>query len=181
MFYGNGYRVEKVISHPNYDSKSKNNDIALMKLQTPLTFNGMYVFVWGSGVGTVLTKSQGEVDWKQNVINGSKGSVLHEVACGTADRRVLSMGQITPKCARVCVGSSDHHTLLLWRVMISSRCERLEKGFNHSTTDIWGRVILCGGGCPMCCRAFSSTPSLARRCQELPPTSPTRYDKQRCL
>ncbi|XP_066115428.1 transmembrane protease serine 2 isoform X1 [Saccopteryx bilineata] len=39
MFYGSGYRVEKVISHPNYDSKTKNNDIALMKLQTPLTFN----------------------------------------------------------------------------------------------------------------------------------------------
>ncbi|MBV99927.1 Transmembrane protease serine 2, partial [Eschrichtius robustus] len=40
MFYGNGYRVAKVISHPNYDSQTKNNDIALMKLQTPLTFNG---------------------------------------------------------------------------------------------------------------------------------------------
>nr|XP_060496986.1 transmembrane protease serine 2 [Panthera onca] len=39
MFYGHGYRVGKVISHPNYDSKSKNNDIALMKLQTPLTFD----------------------------------------------------------------------------------------------------------------------------------------------
>ncbi|XP_054434566.1 transmembrane protease serine 2 isoform X2 [Pteronotus mesoamericanus] len=39
MTYEHGYRVEKVISHPNYDSKTKNNDIALMKLQTPLTFN----------------------------------------------------------------------------------------------------------------------------------------------
>eukprot|EP00071_Canis_lupus_P035424 XP_022268981.1 LOW QUALITY PROTEIN: transmembrane protease serine 2 [Canis lupus familiaris] len=39
MFYGHGHRVGKVISHTNYDSKTKNNDIALMKLQTPLTFN----------------------------------------------------------------------------------------------------------------------------------------------
>uniref|UniRef100_A0A6I8PAW0 Transmembrane serine protease 2 n=2 Tax=Ornithorhynchus anatinus TaxID=9258 RepID=A0A6I8PAW0_ORNAN len=39
MFYGSGYKVQKIISHPNYDTKSKNNDIALMKLQAPLTFN----------------------------------------------------------------------------------------------------------------------------------------------
>nr|XP_051693970.1 transmembrane protease serine 2 isoform X1 [Oryctolagus cuniculus] len=39
MLYPSGYQAEKVISHPNYDSKTKNNDIALIKLQTPLTFN----------------------------------------------------------------------------------------------------------------------------------------------
>lgn len=54
MLYGSGYRVAKVISHPNYDSKTKNNDIALMKLQTPLTFNGVYLFSAAQGV---LTKS----------------------------------------------------------------------------------------------------------------------------
>lgn len=49
MFYGNAYRVGKVISHPHYDSKTKNNDIALMKLQTPLTFNGTHLCPRGSG------------------------------------------------------------------------------------------------------------------------------------
>nr|XP_014432687.1 transmembrane protease serine 2 isoform X1 [Pelodiscus sinensis] len=36
--YRSGYKVTKIISHPNYNSDSKDNDIALMKLQTPLRF-----------------------------------------------------------------------------------------------------------------------------------------------
>ena len=49
MFYENGHRVGKVIAHPNYDSKTKNNHIALMKLEAPLTFNGTYLSSCGSG------------------------------------------------------------------------------------------------------------------------------------
>lgn len=54
MFYGSGYRVAKVISHPNYDPKTKNNDIALMKLQTPMTFNGMHLCPRGPGCASRL-------------------------------------------------------------------------------------------------------------------------------
>ncbi|KAM9170546.1 transmembrane protease serine 2 isoform 3-T3 [Pangshura tecta] len=36
--YRSGSRVQKIISHPNYDSDSKDNDVALMKLQAPLSF-----------------------------------------------------------------------------------------------------------------------------------------------
>ncbi|NWY05021.1 TMPS2 protease, partial [Nothoprocta ornata] len=39
MIFINGYNVQKVISHPDYDADSKDNDVALMKLETPLTFN----------------------------------------------------------------------------------------------------------------------------------------------
>ncbi|KAM6448314.1 transmembrane protease serine 2 isoform 3-T4 [Liasis olivaceus] len=40
MIPSKGFRVARIISHPNYDSASKNNDVALMKLQYPLSFNG---------------------------------------------------------------------------------------------------------------------------------------------
>ncbi|XP_023571706.1 transmembrane protease serine 2 isoform X2 [Octodon degus] len=58
MFYGDSYRVEKVISHPNYDSKTKNNDIALFKLQTPLTFNDRVKPVCLPNPGMVLDPDQ---------------------------------------------------------------------------------------------------------------------------
>ncbi|XP_051464178.1 transmembrane protease serine 2 [Apus apus] len=38
MLLRNGYRVQLIISHPYYDTDSKDNDVALMKLETPLTF-----------------------------------------------------------------------------------------------------------------------------------------------
>lgn len=64
MFYGSGYRVEKVITHPNYDSKTKNNDIALMKLQAPLTFTGTGVRACGSGRVRGQDRWWGEGSWE---------------------------------------------------------------------------------------------------------------------
>ncbi|KAM9253032.1 transmembrane protease serine 2 [Dugong dugon] len=58
MFYEYGYQVAKVISHPNYDSKTKNNDIALMKLQTPLTFNDRIRPVCLPNLGMMLEPTQ---------------------------------------------------------------------------------------------------------------------------
>lgn len=42
MVVRSGYGVQLIISHPDYDTDSKDNDIALMKLETPLSFTGMY-------------------------------------------------------------------------------------------------------------------------------------------
>ncbi|XP_066477394.1 transmembrane protease serine 2 [Tiliqua scincoides] len=39
MSSSRGYRVAKIISHPNYDPSTKNNDVALMKLQSSLFFD----------------------------------------------------------------------------------------------------------------------------------------------
>ncbi|NXC15057.1 TMPS2 protease, partial [Corythaeola cristata] len=38
MLLQNGYRVQQIISHPDYDTDSKDYDVALMKLQTALSF-----------------------------------------------------------------------------------------------------------------------------------------------
>ncbi|XP_069328366.1 transmembrane protease serine 2 isoform X1 [Eulemur rufifrons] len=58
MFFGSGTRVGKVIAHPNYNSKSKNNDIALMKLQTPLTLNDVVKPVCLPNPGLMLAAEQ---------------------------------------------------------------------------------------------------------------------------
>lgn len=42
MLVRSGYRVKLIISHPDYDTDSKDNDVALMKLETPLSFTGRY-------------------------------------------------------------------------------------------------------------------------------------------
>uniref|UniRef100_A0A671DXX9 Transmembrane serine protease 2 n=1 Tax=Rhinolophus ferrumequinum TaxID=59479 RepID=A0A671DXX9_RHIFE len=81
MFYGSGYRVEKVISHPNYDSKSKNNDIALMKLQTPLTFNDKVKPVCLPNPGLMLepTQSCWISGWGATYEKGKTSEVLNAV------------------------------------------------------------------------------------------------------
>ncbi|NXR84247.1 TMPS2 protease, partial [Pycnonotus jocosus] len=38
MLIKSGYKVQKIISHPDYDTDSKDNDVALMKLETALSF-----------------------------------------------------------------------------------------------------------------------------------------------
>ncbi|XP_030691263.2 transmembrane protease serine 2 [Globicephala melas] len=109
MFYGNGYRVAKVISHPNYDSKTKNNDIALMKLQTPLTFNdrvkpvclpnpGMMLeptqACWISGWGSTYEKGK-----TSDRLNAAMVQLIEPWRC---DSKQVYSDLITP--AMICAG-----------------------------------------------------------------------------
>ncbi|XP_076975070.1 transmembrane protease serine 2 isoform X2 [Tamandua tetradactyla] len=98
MFYGKGYRVEKVISHPNYDSKTKNNDIALMKLQVPLTFNGLMLEptqpCWISGWGSTYEKGK-----TSNVLNAAMVPLIEPSKCNS---KSVYNHLITP--AMICAG-----------------------------------------------------------------------------
>lgn len=109
MFYGSGYRVEKVISHPNYDSNTKNNDIALMKLQAPLTFTDKVKPVclpnpglmleptqpcWISGWGATYEKGK-----TSDVLNAAMVPLIEPWRC---NNRYVYNNLVTP--AMICAG-----------------------------------------------------------------------------
>ncbi|KAM5281194.1 transmembrane protease serine 2 [Ctenodactylus gundi] len=109
MFYGNSHRVEKVISHPSYDPKTKNNDLALLKLQTPLAFSDRVKPVclpnpglslepdqqcWISGWGATYEKGK-----TSDVLNAAMVPLIERSRC---NNKYVYNDLITP--AMICAG-----------------------------------------------------------------------------
>ncbi|NXA35714.1 TMPS2 protease, partial [Eudromia elegans] len=109
MIFRDGYAVQKVISHPDYDADSKNNDVALMKLESPLLFNenvrpvclpnpGMMFQpnqeCWISGWG-----AQYEGGKTSDSLNCAKVSVIERSKCNSL---YIYNGMISP--TMICAG-----------------------------------------------------------------------------
>ncbi|KAM4887549.1 transmembrane protease serine 2 isoform 2-T2 [Thomomys bottae] len=109
MFYGHGQRVARVISHPGYDSKSKNNDIALFKLQKSLTFSDRVKPVclpnpglaldpgqncWISGWGATYEKGK-----TSDTLNAAMVPLIEPSLC---NNKLIYNNLITP--AMICAG-----------------------------------------------------------------------------
>ncbi|XP_058152253.1 transmembrane protease serine 2 isoform X2 [Dasypus novemcinctus] len=109
MYYGKGYKIEKVIPYPSYDSKTKNNDIALMKLQVPLTFNDKIRPVCLPNPGLMLEPMQPcwISGWGATYEKGKTSEVLnaalvHLIEPWRCNSRSVYNNLITP--AMICAG-----------------------------------------------------------------------------
>ncbi|XP_063303095.1 transmembrane protease serine 2-like [Pelobates fuscus] len=79
--------VEKVIAHQNYDTKTKNNDIALMKLKSTITFSSAArpVCLPNHGMNWVADKQCWISGWGATYEGGSSTSYLRDASVKLID------------------------------------------------------------------------------------------------
>ncbi|XP_051543952.1 transmembrane protease serine 9-like [Myxocyprinus asiaticus] len=83
-------KVDKIIQHENYNQKTNENDIALMKLQTPLEFNE-YVRPVATWIGDLPSEESCTVTgWGAIRENGPQASKLQEVNVTVFDPEICS-------------------------------------------------------------------------------------------
>ncbi|XP_060039919.1 transmembrane protease serine 2, partial [Erinaceus europaeus] len=109
MHFGLGHRVERVIVHPSYDSTTKNYDVALFKLQSPLAVNNFVRPVclpnpglrleptqpcWISGWGATYEKGK-----TSDMLNAAQVRLIEPRKCNS---RYVYNDLVTP--AMICAG-----------------------------------------------------------------------------
>uniref|UniRef100_A0A8C4VGJ3 Peptidase S1 domain-containing protein n=1 Tax=Gopherus evgoodei TaxID=1825980 RepID=A0A8C4VGJ3_9SAUR len=117
--YRSGSRVQKIISHPNYDSDSKNNDVALMKLQTPLSFTDTVAPVCLPNPGMMFQPDQQcwisgwGAEYEGDVLNAVMVRLIERNICN--DVRVYN-GLVLPTmiCAGYLKGGKDSCQVIIY-------------------------------------------------------------------
>uniref|UniRef100_A0A8D2M4F6 Transmembrane serine protease 2 n=1 Tax=Zonotrichia albicollis TaxID=44394 RepID=A0A8D2M4F6_ZONAL len=135
MLFRSGYKVQLIISHPDYDTDSKDNDVALMKLETPLSFTGGPVCLPNPGMMFQPNQQCWISGWGAEYQGGKTSNNLNYVAVPLIERSrcnavYIYNGMILPTmiCAGDLAGGIDscqgdsggplvtHHHSVWWLV-----------------------------------------------------------------
>ncbi|KAK5858928.1 hypothetical protein PBY51_003035 [Eleginops maclovinus] len=95
MHFGSGKTVEKIISHEKFDTKSNDNDIALLKLDRPLTFTRNVKPVCLPNVGMDLSEHQAWITgWGALQSSGSSPDRLNQAQISIYNRDTCNSPQV---------------------------------------------------------------------------------------
>ncbi|KAE8621369.1 hypothetical protein XENTR_v10004799 [Xenopus tropicalis] len=106
---GTRYSVKSLIGHQNYDTKTKNNDIALMRLKSPITLTSTVQPVCLPNAGMLWTSGQScwTSGWGATIEGGTSSGVLNAamvplIDSDTCNRAVVYNGAVT--ATMICAG-----------------------------------------------------------------------------
>ncbi|XP_044298088.1 transmembrane protease serine 2 [Varanus komodoensis] len=109
MISSKGHSVARIISHPNYDPATKNNDVALMKLQSPLLFNEFIRPVCLPNPGMMFQPEQWSwiTGWGARRQGGNTSkelneAIVHLIPSNICNNRFIYNGAILP--TMICAG-----------------------------------------------------------------------------
>ncbi|KAL7848373.1 hypothetical protein AOLI_G00230910 [Acnodon oligacanthus] len=112
MQFVSGSSVSRIISHPGFDPKTNNNDIALMKLAAPLRLSSSIgpVCLPNAGVSFSAPQDCFITGWGATSSPGSPSTALREARVSLIDRSICNSrqvynGQITD--TMICAGKLD--------------------------------------------------------------------------
>ncbi|KAF5902383.1 transmembrane protease serine 2-like, partial [Clarias magur] len=96
MSYYSGNSVRAIISHPDYDTDTSANDIALMKLWTPLQFSSSVapVCLPNSGLDFSTSRNYYVTGWGATTNGGSASSQLREAQISLITNTVCNSQQV---------------------------------------------------------------------------------------
>lgn len=125
------------------------------------------VAVRGAGVESFHIRIWGHGSACATGVGGSPSSV------GVA--RLLSSRAVTPCCSPHGAPLPGAPASRRWQSDFPSRHPAGPRSLHRAASDVWGRIILCRGGCRVCCGVCSSVRSPRRHRQHCPLGNDNQY------